>query len=109
MQGPNFGGFAAASRADAVQATVLLAPGIPMIFEGQEFLDHQDFTFGAVPNLDWSQVRRTRDCACSRGRFAPLACVVACLTLILMMCIVAGRHVHQERRLAERGPLQGHL
>jgi len=37
-------------------ATVFTAPGIPLIFYGQEFLDSQNFVFGNVPNLDWSQV-----------------------------------------------------
>jgi 1,4-alpha-glucan branching enzyme len=38
-------------------ASVLLSPAVPLLFYGQEFLDHQNFVFGNVPNLDWTQVR----------------------------------------------------
>jgi len=37
-------------------SSVLLSPAVPLLFYGQEFLDHQNFVFGNVPNLDWSQV-----------------------------------------------------
>jgi len=37
-------------------ATIFTIPGLPMLFSGQEFLNHQDFVFGQVPDMDWAQV-----------------------------------------------------
>eukprot|EP00002_Diphylleia_rotans_P017023 TRINITY_DN3304_c0_g1_i14.p1 TRINITY_DN3304_c0_g1~~TRINITY_DN3304_c0_g1_i14.p1 ORF type:complete len:771 (+),score=116.59 TRINITY_DN3304_c0_g1_i14:44-2356(+) len=35
----------------------LTAPGIPMLFMGQEFLESQNFRFDNTPDLNWAQVR----------------------------------------------------
>lgn len=36
--------------------TVLVSPGVPMLFYGQEFLDTENFVFGDVPDFPWSNV-----------------------------------------------------
>jgi len=49
-------GYMAQKLSVLAMACVLTSPGLPMLFYGQEWVSHQDFTFDAVPDLDWSQV-----------------------------------------------------
>src|SRR5262249_27075110 len=39
-------------------ALVMTAPGIPMIFQGQEFLEDKDFAFPMGTPLDWNYAER---------------------------------------------------
>ena len=41
--------------------TVLVSPGVPMLFYGQEFLDTENFVFGDVPDFPWSDVGEFRN------------------------------------------------
>src|SRR5262249_22807301 len=52
----NPGGWHAQKRATLATALALTAPGVPMLFQGQEFLEPDSFS-DAVP-LDWERARR---------------------------------------------------
>lgn len=45
-------------RSTLAAALVFTAPGIPMIFQGQEFLDQDPFVQEPIPPLDWSDATR---------------------------------------------------
>jgi 1,4-alpha-glucan branching enzyme len=45
-------------RSTLAAALVFTAPGIPMIFQGQEFLDQDPFVQEPIPPLDWSDATK---------------------------------------------------
>lgn len=47
-------GWWSKKRSTLAAALVFTAPGIPMIFQGQEFLDQKPFVQEPIPPLDWS-------------------------------------------------------
>jgi 1,4-alpha-glucan branching enzyme len=52
--------FLARKRSLLGAALLMTAPGIPMIFQGQEFLESQSFNFPTGTPLEWSQVPSRR-------------------------------------------------
>lgn len=59
VDGGDPSGWAAQKRATLGLALALTAPGIPMLFQGQEFLEGQEFR-DTVP-LDWERAEQFRD------------------------------------------------
>lgn len=49
------GSFSARKQSTLGAAVLLTAPGIPMLFQGQEFLENLEFAFNAKLPLDWSK------------------------------------------------------
>ena len=47
--------FYAEKRTTLGAAVLMTSPGIPMIFQGQEFDDNTDFPFGRAKGIDWSK------------------------------------------------------
>jgi 1,4-alpha-glucan branching enzyme len=45
-------------RSTLAAAIVLTAPGIPMLFQGQEMLESKTFDFCTAPAMDWNRIER---------------------------------------------------